>query len=292
MTAKPKLGELLIQAGLLDEFQLECALGEQRRWGGRIGETVVRLGMVDDGRMLRLLSRTFGVPMIRLRDKSPAPDAFERIPRELAEKHLCLPLFIKREGTLRTLYVGLADPTDLRTVDELSFRAGMPVRPVLASPIELRDAIDRLYVRSARGIALGELEETPLAPEDTAPVLGMASLVSPDAPDEAEESHATAASRAPAPHRRSDDIRREIASLAEPEPQFGQRPSPAPRAALEPPPELANESASAQRERPRELPTRQILRALVRLLIAKNVITRAELMQQVREAEERRDDDA
>ncbi len=267
----PKLGELLLQAGLIDSFQLQSALGDQRRWGGRLGEALVRLGFVDEQTMARALSRRLGIPTIRIGDKRPAPDVIERMSRELAEKHRCLPLFVKAgAGGSRTLFVGVDDPGDLGMLDELSFRVGMTVKPVIAGSSELREAIERAYGSGPHATSFADdLGASPLAAEDTAPVIEADHLVQPDAP-----------------------LRIELPSIEAP---VVETPS-GPYEALSPglvsslPPPLSTAPAPAKPERPREVPTREILRALTHLLIEKGVLTREELVAHLRAASARADD--
>lgn len=263
----PKLGELLLQAGLIDSFQLQSALGDQRRWGGRLGEALVRLGFVDEFTMARALSRRLGIPTIRLADKRPAPDVIERMPRELAEKHRCLPLFVKPgPGGARTLYVGIDDPGDLGVLDELSFRVGMSVRPVIASSNELREAIERVYGAMPNGGSFAhDLTDTPLAPEDTAPVIDADHLVQPDAPLFSAFAPGVSSPLASTPG--IDDTT---------------APSAPTTSGTVQPPVRAGGEAVQPHERPREVPTRDILRALTHLLIEKGVLTRDELISHLR----------
>ena len=145
MARGPKIGEVLVQAGLIDEFQLEAGLAQQQRWGGRLGRALVQLGFLQEADFVRVLSKVLNVPVVRLAEKKPSPDTLGLVPAELAEKYGCLPLFTKREGGANTLYLGIEDPSDLKALDELSFRIGMKVKPVLVGPSELREAIARTY---------------------------------------------------------------------------------------------------------------------------------------------------
>jgi len=155
----PKLGELLIEAGVIDELQLSSALGEQQRWGGRLGLTLVKLGFLGEYELVRALATQLGVPVARLEGKRVRPEVLELVPAELARRYGCLPLFCKRELGAETLYLGMEDPCDLDALDALGFSTGMRVRPVMVAPSELFVAIDRLYRDGA--------EVAPLAPPPT-----------------------------------------------------------------------------------------------------------------------------
>jgi type IV pilus assembly protein PilB len=271
MARGPRIGEVLIQAGLIDEFQLEAALGQQQRWGGRIGRALVSCGFIEEATLVRVLAQVLRLPVADLRDKRPAPDVLELLPAELAEKYACIPLFTKREAGKTVLYLGLEDPADLGALDELAFRLGMPVRPVLVAPSDLRDAIARLYHRAPRGAAgPGGFSETPLEPGDTAPVLtpllGEADAIEP--------SPLSALPPLTAPP--EDPPAR---ALLEPSPIV---PEPAPAEEPLRPVATPRPEPKATGGKPRDVATRTILQALTQILIEKGVLSRDELVERVR----------
>ena len=145
MSEKTKLGEILVEAGLIDEFQLEAALGEQARWGNRLGETLVQLGYLTEAELVRTLSRHYGIPGVHLEGKQIEPEVLALLTVEVAEEYRCIPLFKKRVSGGEVLYLGMAHPEDLRIVDDVSFRAGLPVRPVLVGPLQINAAIAAFY---------------------------------------------------------------------------------------------------------------------------------------------------
>jgi type IV pilus assembly protein PilB len=266
MARGPKIGELLLQAGLIDEFQLQSALGQQQRWGGRLGRALVQLGFIDEGELIRVLSGVLGVPVARLADKRPSPETLDLLPVELAEKHSCLPLFTKREGGGNTLYLGIEDPSDLAVQDELAFRIGMKVKPVLVGSTELREAIARLYRHRASGEAEepSSFAETLIEPGDTAPVLATSfpEPVSPRVPTPAPESPL--------------DLDEPVVESPPTAPAQPHAPELAPAASSP-----AAEALPLEPPKPGRVPMRAILRALTHLLIEKGVIGREELMERI-----------
>ena len=173
MPGRMRIGEILLQAGLIDRFQLESAVGHQKRWGGRLGAALVKLGFVSEDALVRALSRQLGFPAANLEGKRIAPEVLELIPAELAEKYGCIPLFVKREGGRSVLHLGLCDPGDLAAIDDLAFRTGMRIRPVLVAMTHLHDAISRAYhgPRVALSEEPSEFPQTVLEAGDTAPLL-------------------------------------------------------------------------------------------------------------------------
>lgn len=145
MGQRPKVGELLLRAGVVDEYQLRSALGEQKRWGSRLGMTLVKMGFMDEEDLVRVLASQLRLPVAHLEGKRIHAEVLDLVPVETAQKEMVLPLFVKHEGGVNTLYLGMEDPTDLETLDDLSFRTGMQIKPVLVGPSELAEGVDRFY---------------------------------------------------------------------------------------------------------------------------------------------------
>ena len=145
MEAKPKLGELLVQAGVIDDAQLKSALGEQRQWGRPLGMTLVRRGFIDEDTLIHVLASQLKLPVVKLGGKRVNPEVLDRVPVDLAEKHRCIPLLENEEGGQRVVYLGMEDPSDLEALDEISFRVGTKVKPVLVAPSELDEALQSHY---------------------------------------------------------------------------------------------------------------------------------------------------
>ena len=254
MSRAPRLGEILVQEGLIDAPDLEVALAERERFGNRLARTLVSLGLVDEPELVRVLSRRLGVPAARLEGKRIDPEVLALVPRELAERHGCLPLFTKREGGVEVLYLGMEEPGDLEAIDEVSFRAGLKVRPVTLPPSQLWASLERSYAAEAGSLASGgPLAETPVDSGDTAPLLNGALEQGSPTP--------TPPPDPPAPEAPSPDLLSE--GLGE-----GSEAERAPRLGPE--------------GKPRDMPTRTILRAVTQLLIEKQIVGREELLERVR----------
>ena len=149
MSEKPRVGEILVQAGVIDQMQLASALGEQTRWGRRIGVTLIKMGMVEEGHLVRALASQLDLPVASLAGKRIADDVIALVPKQMATDHAVIPLFVKREGRTDQLFLGMEDPSNLAVLDDLSFRTGMEIHPVMVGPTELGEAMDRYYLSTS-----------------------------------------------------------------------------------------------------------------------------------------------
>jgi len=115
-----RLGELLVQEGLISQAQLEKAVSAQRQEGGRLGEVLVKLEMVKEDQMVAVLGKQLNIPYFSLGTGmlKPATDqGLERlVSYEFALKNSVLPL----SRTLRSITIAVSDPLDLILIDNLA----------------------------------------------------------------------------------------------------------------------------------------------------------------------------
>jgi hypothetical protein len=145
MASRPKLGELLVMAGAIDQVQLGAALANQRQFGQPLGVTLVRMGFLDEESLVRTLARQLKLPIAWLRGKWVDQEVLDLVPAELALKHRCLPLVVDEDAHGKRLHLAMQDPGDLQALDAVRFRVGHDVSPVLAAPSELEEALRRHY---------------------------------------------------------------------------------------------------------------------------------------------------
>jgi len=151
MAERPKLGELLVMAGAIDQTQLGAALADQRKFRRPLGATLVRMGFLDEEALVRTLARQLKLPIAWLRGKWVEPEVLDLVPAEIALKHRCLPLTVIDQGRGKTLHLAMQDPQDLETLDAVRFHVGHNVSPVLTAPSELEDALQRHYESGESG---------------------------------------------------------------------------------------------------------------------------------------------
>jgi type IV pilus assembly protein PilB len=136
-----QIGELLIKENVITSEQLETALSQQRKQGGRLGSILINLGFVHDDDITSVLSRQYGVPSINLAYFEIDPAVIKLIPVETAQKYMIVPL--SRVGS--TLTIATADPTNVFAMDDIKFMTGFNVEPVVASEASILEALEKYY---------------------------------------------------------------------------------------------------------------------------------------------------
>jgi hypothetical protein len=146
--AQIKLGELLIKANVLQETQLKAALAEQARWGGKLGEILVRMNMVSEDLLVRALSKQLAMPAVNLDAVKDIPKhVLSRVPVNMARDMAIMPLQIRDDG--KTLVVAMADPLNVRQLDELRAVTKCRIVPNVAGRTSIARALSRFYEGAA-----------------------------------------------------------------------------------------------------------------------------------------------
>ena len=125
---RKRLGEILIERGLVSEEQVREALAMARTSGLRIGEALVRLGHVSEEDVMRALAEQFGMEYVDLENLQLPPAVLELIPESVAKENVILPLG-REDSTLRIV---VSDPLDLQTIDNLRFILNTDIECALA----------------------------------------------------------------------------------------------------------------------------------------------------------------
>lgn len=140
-----KLGEILIAAGVLDEFQLNSALSHQRNWGGRLGHSLIKLGYVTEETLLKSLAEQLKLPRVNLADKEIPEEVLKCLPVTKAKEYTVIPVAKKEANGVQCLLVAMTDPTNLNVIDEIQFMSGCRVRAALSTEASIQKAIAKFY---------------------------------------------------------------------------------------------------------------------------------------------------
>ena len=162
MPAK-RIGELLIEAKVITEPQLEEVLKLQRSGDGRkVGQLLIELKLVTETVLTQALSRQLSVPWVSLYHVDFSRSLLNLVSREAAEKFTLVPIFVRKvrkQGD--TLYVAMDDPTNDVALQEIGKSAGVPVRPMIACPSDIKSAIRVYYLGEAAPAVVPSPPPTP-----------------------------------------------------------------------------------------------------------------------------------
>ena len=141
---KIRLGDALIQQGLLSDEQLKLALGEQKRSGRKLGRIFIESGYVTEESISKALARQLQAPFVDLKSFKPKPELIKLLPEAQARRFRTLVLGEKNG----TLYVGFADPTDLSAFDDIARIVRRPIELAVVMESQLLALLDTVYRRT------------------------------------------------------------------------------------------------------------------------------------------------
>ncbi len=143
--AKTRLGEQLIEKGLATVDQVDIALTEQKKSGRLLGELLVSLGFVSESVMRDTLGKVLGISSVDLGTVVPDSTALELIPKEIAERHVIVPISFNPKS--QHLRLAMKNASDLQVLDRLHALVGRKVEitPFVSGESEIKKAIDQFY---------------------------------------------------------------------------------------------------------------------------------------------------
>jgi len=141
---RKRLGEILIAGGVISPTHLEEALAMQKSLGLRLGEVLIKQGLVTEEDILRTMQSQLGLPSIDLSRLVVPEQVLKLLPENVVRKYTVLPV----EMSNAQLLVAMSDPTDYFAIDDLRLASGMMIKPCLAKKGDILLAIDRFYGRS------------------------------------------------------------------------------------------------------------------------------------------------
>jgi type IV pilus assembly protein PilB len=127
MTPRRRLGEILMDAGVLTEAELEHAMLLQRESGERLGSILVSQGLVDEEVMLSALETQLGIPRVHLARYIISPDVAQLVPEMFARTNRVFPI----ERTENHLTIAMADPLDIFAMDDVRIMTGCTAQRIM-----------------------------------------------------------------------------------------------------------------------------------------------------------------
>ncbi len=137
-----RLGEMLLEAGLIDRFQLESALSMQRNLGGQIGSALVKLGYLPQETIDEFLATQEQRSQLPLEELVISQEILALLSLERMEELTVLPLELRQTGNDKILRVAMTDPGNMALIDKLQFMTGCKIIPTRAAAEEILLAID------------------------------------------------------------------------------------------------------------------------------------------------------
>lgn len=138
---KLRLGDLLIENGLINQAQLIKALEVQRQSNTKLGEALINLGYVKRQNINQVLEFQLGITYVNLKDFQLDPEGIKLLNENLVRKYTLVPVRLKGND----LYVAMEDPLNLVAIDDVTLYTGKNVIPLLSSEQQIAEAIDIYY---------------------------------------------------------------------------------------------------------------------------------------------------
>ena len=141
---RKRLGDLLVDAGVVTSEQLGEALKKQRELGLKLGETLIELKFTDENEIVEALHQQMGYPVAKIREAKIAPEVISLLPETIVRKHNVVPFEVDPDNP-NILRVAMADPMDIIAIDDLAIVTNMQIEAMVATPSDVRFGIERYY---------------------------------------------------------------------------------------------------------------------------------------------------
>ena len=141
---KKRLGDILIDAGVIDEQQLTEALAAQREKGQKLGETLIDLGFTNEVEIANALHRQLNYDFVILSDRRIDTEITKLVGEEILRKNSVIPFEFK-QGYPNILRVAMSNPLDYIAIDDIAIITNFQIEPAVATPQDIAAAIDKYY---------------------------------------------------------------------------------------------------------------------------------------------------
>ncbi len=141
---RKRLGDMLVEAGVITNDQLMEALGKQKESGKRLGELLVDLRFTDEMEIVEAMAQQMKVPVAKIREAKLAPEVIALLPENIVRKHQVVP-FELDENNPKILRVAMSDQLDIIAADDLSIITNMQIEVMAATASDVMYAIEKYY---------------------------------------------------------------------------------------------------------------------------------------------------
>ncbi len=163
MSGIKRIGDLLVERGLITKEQLAAALQKQTAAGKKLGQVLIDEGLITEDDLIDVISSRLGIPKISLESLVIDPTIVELVPLSVARKHQLIPIF--RIGS--SLTVAMVDPLDIIALDELKYITNLKIKRVIATASTISEAIEQYYsVKDSMAEVIRDMEDEDIGPVD------------------------------------------------------------------------------------------------------------------------------
>ena len=152
---KVRLGDVLVQNGVITEEDLQRGLERQKGSGRKLGETLVDEGITTEENIARALSKQFHYDMVDLQNTEISQEILDLVPANVLKKHRAIP-FEYSPDNMNVLRVAMSDPMDIGAMDDINIITNLQVEPVVATMGSVMLALDNYYGQAEVNSALEE----------------------------------------------------------------------------------------------------------------------------------------
>ena len=150
-----RIGEALIDSGLISQEQLDSALEMQKRDNRRLGDVLVDLGYVTEIQVIQTLEYLYHIPYIDLTSRTIDRDVISLVPESLSQKHALIPFDVENN----VLHVAMNDPMNFFAIDDVQMVTGRDVKAFISTRAEISMAINRYYGHESAERAYEDLQK-------------------------------------------------------------------------------------------------------------------------------------
>lgn len=153
---RKRLGDLLVEANVLTEDQLQHALAIKQP-NERLGDVLIKEQLVTEQTLIEVLEFQLGIPHVNLGQFPIDSEIIQLVPKEIAKRYLLVPLRKEKNK----LFVAMADPMDYFAIEELRMLTGFRIEPCIATKQDLNKTISKYYeLQATMDAALSDLVGT------------------------------------------------------------------------------------------------------------------------------------
>jgi len=154
MRERKRLGDMLLEAGKISLAQLNRALETQRKTKRRLGEVLIDQGLLTEDEIADVLAQQLSLERIDLEKTFVEQDIARSIPKEVALKYTAIPIYMRDDK----LVVAMSDPLNMFAIDDICFITQKKIQPAVATKQQILKAIEIYYTKQDTDQAIEELK--------------------------------------------------------------------------------------------------------------------------------------